>query len=114
LLTVGAVKKKLKAADAAVKRATSTIESLKGDIAFRTQARDNAGLIRRWMLSSKLKSLEKKKDSWQQRYDSAKKEQARLQAQLKYAEKVRNVKNRQHYASWPAIEQAKKEGFRIS
>lgn len=113
LETVGALKRKLKAAGAAVERAASTIESLKKDIVVRSQAQDNGGFIRRWVLSSKLKSLHRKEVDWKQRYDNAVKERTRLQSQLKEREEIGEVKNHQHLNSWPGIVQAKKDGFRI-
>jgi hypothetical protein len=111
---VDALEKKVKAANATVEQAASTRESLGKRIACNAQAREKARFARKWLLSSRLKSLHKKQAEWTQRYDNARNARDRLQSRLEERKRIGTVKGLDHLQSWPAVVKAKQDGFHVA
>lgn len=112
--TVDTIQKKLKTANATVERAANKMESLKEKIASHLQAREEARFLRKRLMSSRLESLHSQEEEWKRRHQEAKRERARLQSQLKKKKAEGNIKEYRHFEAWPAVVQAKKDGFQIS
>lgn len=111
--TVDTIQKKLKRANATVEHAANTMESLKEKIASHSQDREEAGFLRKRLLSSRLDSLRSQEENWKRRHQEGKREQVRLQSQLKKKKAQGNIKEYRDFEAWPGIANAKKDGFRI-
>jgi hypothetical protein len=112
--TVGAIEKNLRAAQATIEREARTLESLTQEITAHLQAMEAAWFARKWGLSSALKSLRRKEDECKRRHQEAQKKRVRLQSQLKQRQAEGEVKAYEHFETWPAVVEAKHDGFHIS
>jgi hypothetical protein len=112
--TVGETQKKLRAISSTIAHEADAMASLGAEIASRSEALENAWFLRKWRLSSVLKSLRLKERQCKHRHARAKEEQIRLRSQLEQRISEEKVEAYKHSRAWPAVVEAINDGFHIS
>jgi hypothetical protein len=111
---IGAIQVRVKAAQSTIAREAATMESLRKKIAALSQQMEGAWFFRKWQLSSALKPLREREQKCKSEHQKAKKQLAQLQAQLEQRKVEGVVKPFSHREAWPAVVEAKGDGFHIS
>lgn len=109
--TVGQVEEKVEAAKAAIEHEASMLEALEGNITWHIQAMKEAWLLRKWRLSSALKSLRKLEKECNLRHQQAQEELVRLESDLEVRKVQSDVNGFAYRERWPEVIEAIKDGF---
>ena len=112
--TIGAIQAKVNTVKSVIESECEILRCLESDIASHLRDIEGAAFLRRWWLAWTLRFLRTKQNGCTRRLEEAKKEQVRLQSLLVQRERQGACKPYNHFQAWPAVAEAKSNGFHVS